>query len=148
MWLGLAILVLAFAGAIGGAFAGGIFTIVLIPLAVIALVAVLIAWLWGLATGSASASTTTKSTSDSAARGASSRPRSRGDGGRMPPRRPIGSPTCDVSSSSGERVFEGYAPGQHRELWAHVALMGLFASLSTAFATWFRRSGRELPDRS
>lgn len=52
-----------------------------------------------------------------------------------------------MTQSPTERLFEGYAPGQHRELRGHLILMGVFASLCTAFATWLRRSGRKLPER-
>ena len=50
MWLLLVVAVLALAGVIGGAFAGGIYTIVLIPIAVIALVAAIV---YGYFTGGA-----------------------------------------------------------------------------------------------
>jgi hypothetical protein len=44
-------------------------------------------------------------------------------------------------------VFAGQSPEQHRPLRGYAVLMGAFASLSAAFAAWFRGSGRELPDR-
>jgi hypothetical protein len=43
--------------------------------------------------------------------------------------------------------FRGHAPGQHRPLGGYAILMAVFGSLTGSFATWFRRSGRELPDR-
>jgi hypothetical protein len=42
MWIGLVVIVIAAVGLVGGVFAGGIFTIVLIPLAVIAAIWALI----------------------------------------------------------------------------------------------------------
>jgi hypothetical protein len=44
-------------------------------------------------------------------------------------------------------VFEGYAPGQDKPLASYGLLMGVFSTLAGAFAIWFRRSGRELPER-
>ena len=44
-------------------------------------------------------------------------------------------------------VFAGHSPEQHRPLKGYAVLMGTFTSLSSAFAVWFRASGRELPDR-
>lgn len=52
-----------------------------------------------------------------------------------------------MSQSPTERVFGGYGPGQEQELRGHMVLMGIFASLCTAFVTWLRRSGRKLPNR-
>jgi hypothetical protein len=63
------------AAIVGGALAGGIFTIVLIPLAVLALIALLISWMWGRATGNAGVGTTTK-------------PVERRSGSSLPRRRP------------------------------------------------------------
>jgi Protein of unknown function (DUF1360) len=40
----------------------------------------------------------------------------------------------------------GHSPGQERPLGAYGLLTGLFAALSGAFATWFARSGRPLPE--
>lgn len=80
MWLGLAIVVIAIAAVIAGAFAGGIFTIVLIPLAGLAIIALFISWLWGRATNTAGAGATTKP-AESASSIAASLPRSRGDAG-------------------------------------------------------------------
>jgi hypothetical protein len=42
--------------------------------------------------------------------------------------------------------FAGYAPGEDPPIGGYVTLMGVFATLVTAFVAWFRRSGRELPD--
>jgi hypothetical protein len=50
MWLFFGVAVLVVAGVVGGAFAGGIYTIVLIPLAVIALFAAIV---YGYFTGAA-----------------------------------------------------------------------------------------------
>src|SRR5829696_10586987 len=43
--------------------------------------------------------------------------------------------------------FAGHSPEQERPLGWYMALISLFASLAAGFATWFRRSGRELPER-
>jgi Protein of unknown function (DUF1360) len=43
--------------------------------------------------------------------------------------------------------FAGYAPEQEPPLRSYAVLMSVFASLASAFAVWFRSSGRELPDR-
>lgn len=41
----------------------------------------------------------------------------------------------------------GYSPLEERPLRSYGVLMGVFAALATAFAAWFRSSGRELPNR-
>jgi hypothetical protein len=47
-----------------------------------------------------------------------------------------------------QRPGSGYAPpGDERPVGSYVVLMGAFAALATAFAGWFRTSGRELPSR-
>ncbi len=51
-----------------------------------------------------------------------------------------------MSQPPSEGLLTGYAPGQEQELRGHAVLMGAFASLCVAFATWFRRSGRKLPN--
>ncbi len=43
--------------------------------------------------------------------------------------------------------FAGYAPEQEKPLVSYGVLMSVFMALATAFAGWFRRSGRTLPDR-
>lgn len=43
--------------------------------------------------------------------------------------------------------FAGHSPGQERPLGGYAALMGLFGLAVGAFATWLRRSQRELPER-
>ncbi len=43
--------------------------------------------------------------------------------------------------------FAGHSPDQERPLGAYATLMAVFAGLSGAFAAWFRRSGRALPER-
>ncbi|HWE34768.1 MAG TPA: hypothetical protein VG410_14845 [Solirubrobacteraceae bacterium] len=88
MWLGLAVLVVAVAAAIGGAFAGGIFTIVLIPLAGLALIGALIGWMWGRATGGAGVGTTTEPTESGGRMSANSLPRTRGSSGAHAPASP------------------------------------------------------------
>ena len=45
-------------------------------------------------------------------------------------------------------VLEGYAPpDEEKPLRSYAVLMATFSGLAGAFATWFRRSGRDLPDR-
>jgi hypothetical protein len=43
--------------------------------------------------------------------------------------------------------FAGYAPEEDKPLASYGVLMSVFLSLASAFAGWFRRSGRSLPDR-
>jgi len=43
--------------------------------------------------------------------------------------------------------FEGHSPAQPRALRGYAALLASFLALASAFAGWFRRSGRDLPDR-
>ena len=40
----------------------------------------------------------------------------------------------------------GHSPDQERPLRGYGVLLGTFISLASAFAAWFRRSGRELPE--
>ncbi len=42
---------------------------------------------------------------------------------------------------------DGYSPGEEKPLRSYRVLMTVFSLLSAAFAHWFHRSGRELPDR-
>jgi hypothetical protein len=41
----------------------------------------------------------------------------------------------------------GYAPDQDTPIKSYAVLMAVFSSLAACFASWFRASGRELPDR-
>jgi hypothetical protein len=43
--------------------------------------------------------------------------------------------------------FAGHSPQQERPLGSYAALTGAFAALTAGFATWLRRSGREVPAR-
>ncbi len=43
--------------------------------------------------------------------------------------------------------FAGHSPQQERPLGWYALLISLYASALGAFATWFRRSGRTLPER-
>jgi hypothetical protein len=43
--------------------------------------------------------------------------------------------------------FRGHSPQQERPLGGYALLMALFTASTGSFATWFRRSGRELPER-
>lgn len=42
---------------------------------------------------------------------------------------------------------DGYSPGEEKPLRSYRMLMAAFSLASAAFARWFHRSGRELPDR-
>jgi Protein of unknown function (DUF1360) len=44
-------------------------------------------------------------------------------------------------------ALEGHSPDQERPLGGYAILIGVFGALAGAFATWFRVSGRELPER-
>jgi hypothetical protein len=41
----------------------------------------------------------------------------------------------------------GHSPDQERPLGGYGVLLGTFLALASAFAAWFKSSGRELPDR-
>ena len=43
--------------------------------------------------------------------------------------------------------FAGHSPQQERPLGWYAALISTFLGLAGAFVAWFRRSGRELPER-
>ncbi|HMJ03914.1 MAG TPA: DUF1360 domain-containing protein [Conexibacter sp.] len=43
--------------------------------------------------------------------------------------------------------FAGHSPQQERPLGWYAVMISLYASLVGGFAIWFRRSGRELPER-
>jgi hypothetical protein len=43
--------------------------------------------------------------------------------------------------------FAGHSPNKERPLGWYALLLSLYASLFGGFATWFRRSGRQLPER-
>ena len=45
------------------------------------------------------------------------------------------------------RPLAGHSPERERPLGGYAVLMGLFATAAAGFSAWFRRSGRELPDR-
>jgi uncharacterized protein DUF1360 len=49
--------------------------------------------------------------------------------------------------SEAQELYNGYAPGQDKPLASYGLLMSVFSTLAGAFAAWFRRSGRELPER-
>lgn len=49
----------------------------------------------------------------------------------------------DIASAN---PFAGHSPERERPLGGYAVLMGTFTALSAAFGTWFRRSGRELPE--
>lgn len=43
--------------------------------------------------------------------------------------------------------FAGHSPGRERPLGWYALLVSTYASLFAGFVAWFRRSGRELPER-
>jgi hypothetical protein len=47
---------------------------------------------------------------------------------------------------SGRAPLAGHSPGQERALGGYAILLGAFGALAAGFATWLRRSGRELPE--
>jgi hypothetical protein len=54
-----------------------------------------------------------------------------------------------VSASAERQQVQGdggHSPGRERPLGTYGVLMAAFSALSAGFATWYRRSGRELPD--
>jgi Protein of unknown function (DUF1360) len=55
--------------------------------------------------------------------------------------------TIESEATNNRELFEGYAPGQEKPLASYGVLMSVFSSLAGGFALWFRRSGRELPER-
>jgi hypothetical protein len=52
-----------------------------------------------------------------------------------------------AKSQTAQDPFAGYSPDEDKPLGGYAILMSTFTSLAGAFALWFRRSGRELPDR-
>lgn len=81
MWLGFFALVLVIAAVVASAFAGGVFTIVLIPLAVLAVIAAALTAMWGRAS-EVSAGRTKGDTSEPApSTRPNALPRRRGGGG-------------------------------------------------------------------
>jgi Protein of unknown function (DUF1360) len=52
-----------------------------------------------------------------------------------------------ISSLQDHQPFAGHSPEQERPLGAYALLTGLFTTLAAAFAAWFARSDRQLPDR-
>jgi hypothetical protein len=55
--------------------------------------------------------------------------------------------TTGTDTATDDDIFAGYAPDQDKPLASYGVLMSVFLSLASTFAAWFRRSGRELPDR-
>jgi hypothetical protein len=52
-----------------------------------------------------------------------------------------------TTTHSGEFVAGYSPPGEEKPLGSYAVLMGAFSAFAAAFAAWFRRSGRVLPDR-
>ena len=55
--------------------------------------------------------------------------------------------TTPLKSETVKESFAGYAPGEDKPLGGYAVLMATFSTLAGAFAAWFHRTGRELPDR-
>jgi hypothetical protein len=56
--------------------------------------------------------------------------------------------TTTMKPARDESPFAGYSPPDDpKPLGGYAILMAAFTSLSALFALWFRRSGRELPER-
>ncbi|MBV9466320.1 MAG: hypothetical protein JO169_09395, partial [Solirubrobacterales bacterium] len=45
------------------------------------------------------------------------------------------------------KLFAGHSPDPERPLGSYGVLMSAFLTLAGAFTAWFRRSGRQLPER-
>ncbi len=45
------------------------------------------------------------------------------------------------------QILAGYSPDEGKPVRSYAVLMSVFSGLAGAFAVWFRRSGRELPER-
>lgn len=84
MWLSWPAFILMVFAIIGGIVGGGMFTLILVPIAAIALVGLFVAWLLGLTTGHSDVSTTSKPVAGRA----SSLPRTRGNSGSHAPTSP------------------------------------------------------------
>jgi hypothetical protein len=53
-----------------------------------------------------------------------------------------------MSTASVENeLFAGYSPEEDKPIRSYAVLISVFSALASAFALWFRSSGRELPDR-
>jgi uncharacterized protein DUF1360 len=52
-----------------------------------------------------------------------------------------------TTKTKPEKIVAGYAPGEDAPLGGYAILLATFGTLASAFAAWFHRSGRELPDR-
>jgi len=55
--------------------------------------------------------------------------------------------TVDTETAVDREPFAGYAPEQDKPLASYAVLMSVFTTLAGAFGAWFRRSGRQLPER-
>ena len=59
----------------------------------------------------------------------------------------LGAMTSATETTTDTDIYEGYAPEEDKPLASYGVLMSVFLTLAGSFAAWFRRSGRELPDR-
>jgi hypothetical protein len=55
--------------------------------------------------------------------------------------------TTDLRPETVKQSVAGYAPGEGKPLGGYAVLLSAFGALASAFAAWFHRSGRELPER-
>lgn len=53
----------------------------------------------------------------------------------------------EATAAHVAEAFAGHSPDQERPLGGYAVLIGSFTGLVAAFAAWFHRSGRRLPDR-
>jgi hypothetical protein len=59
----------------------------------------------------------------------------------------LGAMSSATETTTDNDIYAGYAPEEDKPLASYGVLMSVFLTLASTFATWFRRSGRELPDR-
>src|SRR5579875_735708 len=55
--------------------------------------------------------------------------------------------SATIDTEAAREAFAGYSPAEEKPLEGYAILMATFTSLAAAFAAWFARSGRELPER-
>ena len=55
--------------------------------------------------------------------------------------------TSGTEKTTDNDIYAGYAPDEDKQLASYGVLMSVFLTLASTFAAWFRRSGRELPER-
>src|ERR1700759_5343848 len=55
--------------------------------------------------------------------------------------------STSTETTAHNDIYAGYAPDEDKPLASYGFLMSVFLTRASTFAAWFRRSGRELPDR-